>query len=182
MRTHFQHSARGPDRHRRRGFSLIQLLVVMSMLSVMLTFCGVMLSKLFRQHASLTTLTAQTGTWTRLTRDFRQDLHAATSAEISGADRRNLLLTVGEQRIHWTVAADEIHRTVETVGRETEQTPGERYVLANSVSRFEVKALPSQVASLIVEAGADRNLQTPVLKGTVEAVVGLDHRWERSKP
>ena len=40
----------------------------------------------------------------------------------------------------------------------------------------------SQVASLIVEAGADRDLQTPVLKGTVEAVVGLDHRWERSKP
>ena len=160
----------------------------MSMLSVMLTFCGVMLAKLFRQHASLTTLTAQTGTWTRLTRDFRQDLHAATSAEISGADRRNLLLTVGEQRIRWTVSADVIRRTVESAeavkaeGSPAGHTPGERYVLANSVSRFEVTALPSQVASLIVEAGADRDLQTPVLKGTVEAVVGLDHRWERSKP
>ena len=182
MRTHLQQSARGPDRHRRRGFSLIQLLVVMSMLSVILTFCGVMLAKLFRQHASLTTLTAQTGTWTRLSRDFRQDLHAATSAEISGARSSKLLLNVSGERIQWTVLADVIHRTVETAGRPAEQTPGEKYVLANSVSRFEVAAMQPPVASLIVEAGPERDLQTPVLKGTVEAVVGFDHRWERSQP
>lgn len=160
----------------------------MSMLSVITTFCGVMLAKLFRQHAALTTLTAQTGTWTRLTRDFRHDLHAATTAEVSGDDSRNLLLTVGEQRIRWTVSADVIRRTVETAeaakaeGSPAGQTPGERYVLANSVSRFEVTAMPSPVASLIVEAGPDRDQKTPVLKGTVEAVVGFDRRWERKQP
>ncbi len=193
MRTHSLQTARGPDR-RRRGFSLIQLLVVMSMLSVITTFCGVMLAKLFRQHASLTTLTAQTGTWTRLTRDFRHDLHGATTAELSGADGRNLLLTVGGQRIRWTVSADVIRRTVEA-GKEAEtaeaakaegsptgQTPGERYVLANSISRFEVAAMQPPVASLIVEAGPDRDQKTPVLKGTVEAVVGFDRRWERKQP
>ena len=194
MRTHLPHSARGPDRHRRRGLTLIHLLVVMSMLSVLTCFCGVLLAKLFRQHASLTTLTAQTGTWTRLSRDFRRDLHAATAAEISGAGARNLLLNVAGERIHWTISADVIRRTVETSkaaepgktvetgGRPAEQTPSEKYVLANSVSRFEVAAMQPPVASLIVEAGPDRDQTTPVLKGTVEAVVGFDHRWERSQP
>ena len=160
----------------------------MSMLSVLTCFCGVLLAKLFRQHASLTTLTAQTGTWTRLSRDFRRDLHAATAAEISGAGARNLLLNVAGERIHWTISADVIRRTVETskaaetAGRPVEQTPSEKYVLANSVSRFEVAAMQPPVASLIVEAGPERDQTTPVLKGTVEAVVGFDHRWERSQP
>lgn len=78
----------------RRGVSLVELLVVITMLAALLTCTSVTLIRLLRAQSSGGQALAEALTISRLARDLRRDAHAAVTAELAGpAESRKLTLT-----------------------------------------------------------------------------------------
>lgn len=94
---------KGPKRRRARstgdrtGVSLIELLVVISTLSVVMTTSTITLFRLLQAQTAGTNVLADALTTNRLARDLRRDAHAATTAELQATDDgQSLVLTGGD--------------------------------------------------------------------------------------
>jgi len=116
---------RNASRRERRGYSLIETVVVVGAVTIVLSLCGLVLHGMLRLDRSGRKEFDDTGTITRLARQFREDIHAGRSAEIiRETDTQKGLKVVGENRIIiYTIDGTHLHRVEqngkgEPLGRE----------------------------------------------------------------
>ena len=95
--------------HTRACSSLVQLVIVMSIASVLMSLTGVALHRLFRQEVSLVEAVADTATWHRLSHDIRRDAHHAGSA-VFEKPASELRFELSDGGVLWTVVGNELHR------------------------------------------------------------------------
>lgn len=165
----------------RRGSWLAQMVITITIMSVLMTIASTSLFRMYRQEALMVEQTFQTSTWMRLSRDFRQDLHVADTVSQS-EDGSRLVLTNADSRITWLVSGHDVKRVVQKSDSETEldQLPGEQYSFTGSAIRFSVETsdVVNPVASIEVSLPATPNGGIPPSKVAV-ATAGLDHRFLR---
>ncbi len=171
--------------HARSGLSLIELLVVTSILSVILTLFLTVMFRVYQQQTMFTVATHQSSTWLRLARSLRADLHAATSAKVSGENGSVLELTGGGEFVRWTIEGTEVRRVLnESTDSATDSATGiERFVLPNTELMFELQGIEQrQQARLVAKTSTQLDPTLPTSSGTIESAVGLDRRWEGGLP
>lgn len=75
----------------RRGVSLVELLVVLSTWSILITISATLLHRVMQSHTESRQFAQHQRTATALSRQFRADIHAATTAE---TDEEGFLVTL----------------------------------------------------------------------------------------
>lgn len=169
--------------HARRGSWLAQMVITMSVLSVLMTVAATALFRMYRQEASMVRRTVRTAVWQRLNRDFRRDVHAALAISPS-EDGTELVLLNADSRITWRTDGDVVKRVLQESDSTvpTESIPGEQYAFAESSIRFVLEASSDaarQLASVEVTPPPAANGGIGPASVAV-AAAGLDHRF--SKP
>ena len=101
----------------RRGYTLIEMLTVITVTSVLLGIAAFLLHSLFQWQQTGHERLRQRLAMDRLARQFREDVHAAsglTAAEVSAADQKKLpgwrLQLAGSHTIRYWVAGDALAR------------------------------------------------------------------------
>lgn len=175
----------GKAQHSRRGSWLAQAVVAMTIMSVLLTIVSTSLFRMYRQQAVMVERTFQTSTWLQLNRDFRDDLHAATSVTQSD-DGNQLDLTTPDARIIWLADGENVRRVVQntdspagTEAVSAASLPGERYVFAEHTIRFMLAGGGNGTASVAsIELTPQPTSKGGVMAPSVAVVTaGLDHRF-----
>lgn len=165
QRKHLSASAR------RRGASLVEMLVVVSLMSIVLGTVVVTLHSMFRADQQTRTAIERQGTTTRLALHVREDVHAARDARLSAADQDSapsLTLELDDNSsIEYGLGGQGIDRLErrgdQIVHRDTFRLPAVDRV------RWEIIELSGQPA---VRMSLAANVQ-------IEAVVARDRRFQR---
>lgn len=167
---------------KRRGSLLAKMVIVMSCLSILITLSGSLLFRLFRQQSDMTLDIVQTGTWARMARDFRTDVHNAKSVRPTGDNGDALELSVEDGTVTWLAAEESVRRIHRPSDSQTtiEETPGERYLCREAGARFSLSETDGRgsLAVLQVNPAEPSNGQVEARTLTVRAAVGLDRRFE----
>ncbi len=166
-------------RHRRhrRGWALIECLVLISVMTVLLGLCAGTIRLLMQLDRAGRAARDQAADVRRLSADFRADVHASTSTTPppEGGDRLVLPLPAG-RTAEYLGRATTIVRTIRE-GERVRRVESYRRP-PRSTLRFEVaKGNPRPLATLILgpEPGGDSE---PLRRGCrVEAELGKDHRF-----
>lgn len=157
----------------------------MAVMSVLMTIVSTALFRMYRQQTVMVERTFQTSTWLRLNRDFRHDMHAATSVRQS-EDGQRLELTTPENRIVWLADGENIRRVVPRAeSPDVVETalavslPGELYSFPDNTVRLILTSGENEAAAVaMVEVTPPL---TPnggiVAPNLVVAAAGLDHRF-----
>jgi len=166
---------------------LVQTLVSITVLSLLLGVCGTALVRMYRQQMQMMETIAWRAAMQRLERDFRVDLHRASSARIADDDPRRLTLTAPEGTVLWLISDNEVRRVMEA-GQIAGPRPdaargtGERFGFMLSEIRFVHEPL----------ADINRELFHIEIKGPrtrdgasgpthrISGLRGMDHRFELS--
>ena len=169
-------------RHRRRrpGTTLIEILATLTILSLLLGLCGGMIHLLLKLDRSGRTTSDEAADLVRLARDFRADVHAATTPKSDKPDRLDLAVGVG-RTIEYQARPADILRTVREGDkirhRETYRRP------ARSSVRFTLTADGSPpLAAVVIDRplnGTDGSLYHDL---RIEAAVGSDSRYSARPP
>lgn len=172
-------------RRRRRGFTLIEMVVVISMAATILLVAARCLHTICRQNVTSHAFVADNQQWLQLSEAFRRDAHRARSAELS-ADSKELQLFFAEKvAIRYKQMANGVERIDPTVA---EKPRTDRFPLWKGTASFRLSQeaprratieyhwLP-ETAAAALDAG-----QSPRSKELrLDAIVGSDHRYE-AKP
>lgn len=162
----------------------MEVVITISVMGVLMTLVATALFRMYRQESLMVERTFQTSVWLKLNREFREDIHAATSVTQS-ADGRLELTTSGETVI-WLADGENVRRIVPADGAAVEpgldnaaKLPGERYAFADSSSRL-LLTKPGDAATAI--ASVEVTLPATATGATVQPLVasvavGLDHRF-----
>jgi prepilin-type N-terminal cleavage/methylation domain-containing protein len=135
----------------RRGVSLMELLIVMTVLAVILSTSSVTLFRLLQAQTAGTTALAESLTTARLARDLRRDAHSATAATLTGGDKSTTLTLTGAPtgEVRYSIDAAGLTRMAETADKQAlresyqlgavdiacELTEGERLITLSLRSR-----------------------------------------------
>lgn len=178
--------------NRRRGASLIELMVVISMLTVVLGLVGVLFHRMFQAEQLSTRTTMAEITTMRLADQFRRDIHAAETVKRSEATGETLptleLKYSGDApTVLYTGGLNKIHRDVmrgqKSIAHETYRLPGCRVTFPESPT--EPEAADSGKHASFVTLYLERPQSTataatqarPPLRGIViDAELGRDQR------
>jgi prepilin-type N-terminal cleavage/methylation domain-containing protein len=161
---------------RRRGYALIEVLVVITIVSVMLALCAGMihlLLKLDRVGRSASDVSADLS---RLARDFRADAHAAAPEDPKGRSGDRLTLSIaGDRTVEYQFRPADILRTVREGTKvrhfETYRKP------ARSTVRIDVtRDGPRPLATLIVARALDGQDDSLYSDYRIDAELGKDRR------
>ncbi|HET6425618.1 MAG TPA: hypothetical protein VFG20_18155 [Planctomycetaceae bacterium] len=95
----------------RRGKSLVELLVVISMLGAILGTTGTVIHRLMRAERAVETDLQRNRTLTSLAEQFRSDVHAATRAEVAD-EGRGLTLTLPSATVTYAINGRGVLRTL----------------------------------------------------------------------
>jgi hypothetical protein len=177
--------AHQPRQRTRRGSWLAQAVITITVMSVLMTLISTTLFRMYRHQTVMVERTFQTSTWLRLSRDFRQDVHAATSI-IQSEDGRQLEVTTPDARVVWLADGEIVRRVVPTPETSDAVTsvnavtlPGEAYVFADNTTRLVLTSGVSGAAS--VASVEVTPLPTPnggtLPPDVTVATTGLDHRF-----
>lgn len=167
----------------RSGLTLIECLVVITILSVLMTLVGSILFRVYRHQAVLAVATHQTSTWLRLARTLRSDLHATTQVSASGDDGSQLALVLGSDSVTWAIEGDRVQRTSKTSDEAGEAVGAESFVLPHARLKFDISKIDNrQLVRLTATASKQTDDTQPAAHGTIESAVGLDRRWEGGQP
>jgi type II secretory pathway pseudopilin PulG len=175
---------------RRRGFSLVELLVVLSSVTVLLSLTAVLLTRAMRSQAETRHYFESQRHALALNEQFRRDVHAAQSVELDAAAlKKNELvrLTLDE---NGTVAYLREERGLTRVLTQSDGAVSrEEYDLGGVVeSKVQQENAPERLA-LSVTASADIMLMPDEPPARIrekpaifqaEAVLGNDQRYARS--
>jgi Tfp pilus assembly protein FimT len=169
------------QRQTRRGSSLPQMVITITIMSVLMTLVSTALFRMYRQEMLMVERTFQTSTWLRLQRDFCRDLHVASSVEQSD-DGHRLTLTDSEVSIVWLIDGDDVKRQIRDSDSEDDPSSlsGEQYSFEDSAIRFSVEtsATGRTIAAVEVTPPLTPNGGTSAAN-VVIATAGLDHRFLR---
>ena len=161
---------------RRRGYALIEVLVVISIVSVMLALCAGMIHLLMKLDRAGRTATEVSTDLARLAHDFRLDAHAA--APVAPPDRpmeRLALSVAGGKTVEYLVRPGDILRTV----REGDKV--RHYDLYRRPPRASVRIDVTRegslsFATLILDRPPDGRDDSLYHDYRIEAELGKDHR------
>lgn len=138
MKSRFRPS---PRRHRAAGYTLIEMVTVIALLSLVMLSCGLMMHALLtidrisRQEESLSLSVNE------LTHRFRRDVHQAATSSLS-EDRHTLTLNLdGGQAVDYQLTDHQVLVRQRTAGEETSR---ERYRMPGCEFRWE--ATPHQTS------------------------------------
>ena len=84
--------------HRRQGYALIEVLVLITVVAVMLTLCAGMIHLLMKLDRAGRSATEVANDLASLARDFRQDAHASTTLEPPERAPERIRLTIDNGR------------------------------------------------------------------------------------
>jgi type II secretory pathway pseudopilin PulG len=172
-------------RQPRRGSWLVQVVVTMTIMSVLMTIASTSLFQMLRQESRMVERTFQTSTWLQLSREFRQDVHAALAVKQTEAGSR-LELTTPDGPVTWVADGEKVRRISQRLeaadaadSPAISSLPGEQYVFVDHAARLSLTVGASGTASVASIEVAP--LPTPnggvVPPNVVVATVGLDHRF-----
>ncbi len=103
------------DHFRRRAVSLTELLLALSMCTLILTTSGVLLHRVMRIESESRAFTDTEHSCTRLSQQFRSDVHQAATAELNQSDLRDgafLRLHLPQDEIvEYGLEQGRVHRT-----------------------------------------------------------------------
>ena len=108
------------SRKERRGVSLVELLVVMSLGALLLTTSGVVLHRIMHSHGKTRNFLAASRSALRLSDQFRRDVHRAREATTDGLPEGVVLrLQLGESRVVEYSHVDDLVRRTQLEGEKT---------------------------------------------------------------
>ena len=161
---------------RRRGYALIEVLVVLTVAAVMLTLCAGTVHLLLKLDRSGRAASEEATDLARLAREFRADAHASAPLDppAGGADRMTFTIE-GGKTVEYQVRPRDVLRTLregDKVRRfETYRRP------ARASVRFEVAGDgPRPLATVIVDRPLDGRDDSLYRDYRIEAELGKDRR------
>jgi type II secretory pathway pseudopilin PulG len=163
----------------RRGFTLLEVLIVVTSVAALLGVCAVTIQLLFRLSAdSQTRLTAAVAI-DRLGRQLRGDVHGSQSAQLAAdpkAPSQPAALRLSFETGHEITYSPRAHSVVRSETRGGKAFRREEYVLGPSQdARFEVRDETSRRwAVLILSHSPERNRTDPPRPFEVIALAGKD--------
>jgi prepilin-type N-terminal cleavage/methylation domain-containing protein len=161
----------------RRGYSLIEMLVVLTVGTVIVGISVAMLHSLLRAEQTGRDRVPQAGILARLAEQFRGDV-AAALRQTPGARQAEWPFVLADDRlVTYRALPGEVRREERTAGKLVRQ---ESYVLASGSSaaiRVQGKDAPT-VVNLIIVVGGEH--PTAGREMRVTAVLGKDHRFTKS--
>lgn len=177
---------------KRSGKSLIEMMIVMSLLSSILLLCGQMLMGMFRADTAQSAVAERTAAHLRLADRFRADVHAASEARLEpvgeGVTRKEqLVLSLPEGRTATYAAGTTLTRTVK---KGDQRVSFDAWPLASDAVRWELieggkrvilsllKPLPkaSQSTAATGTTATDESAAGPTESVRIEATVAFDAR------
>jgi prepilin-type N-terminal cleavage/methylation domain-containing protein len=175
----------------RRGWTLVESLVVIAILSVLLASVTVIIQKIVRQEGGFGKHLAHQRVMERLADQFRQDVHAAVRVEGPPAAADNAVARPGAVRcfradgppVTYRLHGHRLMRTAtNSDGRETRRSfafPHGATVQLDRDGRVEPRLAALEVeypeGFALPTARAGREIRR---KWIIEAVVGRDRRWQ----
>ena len=159
----------------RRGYSLIEMIVVMTIATVIVGLAAAMLHLLLRTERNGRQQMHRSAALARLADQFRSDVHAAAHQPVpddANPSCWTFELKAG-RNVQYRGQAGQIER-VETLGGKIERR--ESYALPPDATVWIATPANSQpaVATLIVRESSNRDIR-------IAAVLGKDHRFEKLK-
>ena len=173
--------------HRRQGVSLIEALVVMATMSVITTLAATTIVLMMRAEGSGTKSVAASITLSRLATDFRRDVRAAESFEISDEKPAELKLQLAGQDVTYKAEAHTLVRAVTTDG---ETKSSETYVLAAGEARFETIGNHNSGEAplialvhrrLLAQKSGNKGADAPTREYRIVAGLGIDQRFRKTQ-
>jgi hypothetical protein len=158
------------DRRRkgRRGYSLVEIVLVIGGVTIVLGMCGVLTHALLRLDKGGRAWLADASTDARLARQFRKDARSATASAPAGDDGISLT-SPGPREVVYTYGAGRLTRTESSAG---EVRSRESYVVGRKGgARFQVEDGFARLTLGRTSGGAE-GLARPAL--VVEARLGKD--------
>ena len=164
----------------RRGYALVEMLVVMTVLAALLTLCAGLIHQLLKLDASSRSASDVAADVARLARDFRADAHASAPIEPTAKPADHLTLPLGDGRaVSYEVRESDILRTVSTEGKKARRFESYRRPARASV-HFEVDPPgPRPFATLVIDRPAGGRDTGLFRDYRVEAELGKDRRIDR---
>jgi prepilin-type N-terminal cleavage/methylation domain-containing protein len=161
---------------RRRGYALVEVLVVMTIVATMLTLCAGMIHLLLKLDRANRSASEVASDLNRLARNFREDAHVSAPIDPSDKAADRIKLTVDDRKtIEYQVRPNDILRTVregeKVRHRELYRKPARatvRIELANEGART--------FASLVVDRQPDGRDDSLYRDYRIEAELGKDRR------
>jgi prepilin-type N-terminal cleavage/methylation domain-containing protein len=175
-----------PAHKSRRGFTLIEALVVITVVGSLLGICAVLIQLLWRLNADAQVRANAMTTLERLGRQLRQDAHRSATVTLEGKaaarSRRLLLLPSPRRTIAYEKGRAEVLRT-ESEGATIVRREG--YVLPEGGdARFELRTEgPRRLVVIVVSQKGSPKALEPAPPMEVLAVLGTErpHRAENSE-
>jgi type II secretory pathway component PulJ len=168
----------------RRGFTLLEMLIVITGVTALLGLCAVSIQLLFRMSADSQSRMTTALTVDRLARQLRADVHGCEAAQLAGDDKApaqppylSLSLESGHE-VTYSPRAESVVRTETRAGKTIRH---EEFVFGRSrAARLEVRddALGRWVVLVLVH-GLERNRTDPPRPVEVIALAGKDRGVHR---
>ena len=166
--------------NQRRGWSLLELLVVIPLMAILLSISSVLLTAVLRSQGMLWAEMQQQSARVRLAVQLRADAHEATDLKCPAPQVCDILLPSGET-IHYEIKEKTLHRELrqkETVmGRQS--FPLDGLTATFSVDESQERPLVRLSLESVTEVV---KYSRPARPSVLEAAVGIRHRPESKGP
>ncbi len=153
------------------GYSLIELLVVMSLSAVLTGIIVAAMASLLRYDRHITEHVEQRNELQRLAATIRADLHQATDFQWNAAEN-TFELELPEQHIRYQVIEG---RWMRLAGEASNPTRRTAYALSESFECHCEPATARQGARVMIKFNNATNQERPALRREIIATLGRDH-------
>jgi prepilin-type N-terminal cleavage/methylation domain-containing protein len=159
-----------------RGFSLLELLSVISLLGVVLAIASTLLGSAMRLQSRANDRANFQRTVAQFSQRFRSDAHGAVSVDEKKDGLQSIVLTCKGKRVVVYVAhPNSIERRVESDGTVKHR---EQFLLPESKSQFSIRedggaASPGPMVTVDIRSSRPHPVTAPTTVMPIEAVVGL---------
>lgn len=156
----------------RRGTTLIQMVVVMTVTSSLLLIAGGLIHLLLRTEGQAMSHLRVSLARGHLAAAFREDVHTANSSEV-GDNGGSLLLKQGDRKIHWTIEPRRLVRLVRG-GEEDIVIYRETYAVEAAKGAFVLSTEPRRTITLQLESDSQQGGGTKRVPLSIAAIEGRE--------